>query len=290
LKKIVFASLVVTGLATAASASTVSVQYFNGGGNQSAAAIAAANTAFTALLAANPSSSIVVEDFEDQSSFGGLFERPNAQAPDNPISSAQGAMDPNDPNRNFGEIDDVLTGTAVGSFTTLGGTGNGTTCAALSFNGPSCDNIALQFAVPTLNGQANIIPDGGMWSLNSNDTLGIAWTVNTGRYFDEVIFALRDPGDQGARRLTIFDGQTKIFDSKDQNDAFTQTLGNNDVLVVHVAFASAVQEAFINIETSSNDGFTFDGAAVNVVPLPAGIWMLLAGIGGFAALKRRKMS
>jgi hypothetical protein len=55
-----------------------------------------------------------------------------------------------------------------------------------------------------------------------------------------------------------------------------------------VLFGSQQASATIRIETSENNAFTFDGAVVNVVPFPAAGWILLAGIGGLAALRRRQ--
>ncbi|MFW5655729.1 MAG: VPLPA-CTERM sorting domain-containing protein [Roseicyclus sp.] len=258
--KCILVSLLASGLATAAGASPITVQYFTG-----SSAISDVNAALTTI---GPPSWIV-EDFEDQSDFTGLFE--NGDKIDGTGTTK------------FGEIAGSI-GTAVGSFTALGGIGTGSTCQALDRGTASdkeCDNIALQFD-PDVNGQGNISPETGQWSLNSADTKGLKWTVETGGVFSSVIFALRDPGDQNAKRLKIT-GAGAVFDEN-----MPGLVGNNDIVLARVDFGGQLTQAHIEIETSRNDAFTIDAASVNVVPLPAGVWMLLAGIGGLAALKRRK--
>jgi len=263
MKRLLCATIVAGGLAASASASTLSsidVQYFT-----DANAFADINAAFTF----GPPS-WEVENFEVPTGFTGNFEDGT------PISAAT--------TTNFGEIEDSI-GTSVGSFTTIGGTGTGTTCTdVLNRVGDDCDNIALQIDPPNPNGQGNIIPGDGVGSINSADTKGVIWTLDTGSDFSQAVFALRDPGDQKQKRLTIRDGHGELY-SEFMPDF---DVGNEDLLLVRVFFGTRLSTATIEIETSENDAFTLDGAAVNVVPLPAGVWMLLAGMGGLLAMKRRK--
>jgi hypothetical protein len=227
------------------------------GGSQLSDANSSFFTAFNGLVGPGT----IVENFENQSGFTGTFEN-GAQI------SAGGD----------GEIETSI-GTSVGSFTTAGGSGNGSTCDRLDLKNDDCDNIALQQA-PSVNGQGNTIPFNGEWALNTADTTGLIWDVAVGgRLFDSLFFVLRDPADQRAKTLSIVAG----------GDTYTSgVIGNESLLLVEVLFGTAVSSATVTITTSSNDAFTFDGAGVNVVPLPAAGWMLLAGIGGLAALRRRQ--
>lgn len=54
----------------------------------------------------------------------------------------------------------------------------------------------------------------------------------------------------------------------------------------HIKLVDVTGEEFPN--TSSNDGFDVDSVSIAAVPLPAAGLMLLAGLGGLAALRRRK--
>ncbi|MCR9140457.1 MAG: hypothetical protein NXI27_31185, partial [Alphaproteobacteria bacterium] len=79
-----------------------------------------------------------------------------------------------------------ITSSLVGEFLSTGGTGSGTTCAAspegaASADGKTCNNVVVWDK--DINGQGNLVPDGGSWSLNSNDTTGILWDVDIGKMF-----------------------------------------------------------------------------------------------------------
>jgi hypothetical protein len=264
MKKFFLSAAVAGALATSAAASTVpsfSVQYFTGPNS-----VAAANSEF---YFASPE--WTVETFENPSTLGGNFEEGTTA----PLSGASSSND--------GEIEDSIL-SSVGSFTTLGGNGTGTTCTQrLDRMGDKCDNIALQFN-PSVNGQGNIIPESGNWSVNTNDTKGLKWTLDNGGQFSQAVFALRDPGDQNQKTLTIRANGTQIYSEKMPDIPF----GNDDVMIVRVFFGMHLSTAEMEIETSENDAFTIDGAGLNTVPLPAGVWMLLAGMGGLLAMRRRK--
>jgi hypothetical protein len=171
--------------------------------------------------------------------------------------------------------------TSVGIFTSIGGTGSGTTCAA---SGGECDDLSLFGPNQDgLNGQGNLVPDDGVWSLNADDTFGMEWNVQLagGKLFDQVIFGIRDAADVRAT-VEISEGSQFATISNESN--------NNRKLVV-IDFHTAQSSAFITIENLNgvtNDSFSVDGAAVGVVPLPAAGWMLLAGLSGLAAMRSRR--
>ncbi|MGP1358670.1 MAG: VPLPA-CTERM sorting domain-containing protein [Roseicyclus sp.] len=261
MKAILGAALLAAGFATGASASPISVSFFSG--SQLTDPASSFYSAFNGGLS-GLSSGFVIEDFENNATLSGQFEDGE---------EINGST-------NDGEIASSIN-TSVGSFTTRGGTGSGTTCTRFDRGGNGCDNIALQQS-PGVNGQGNIFPFDGEWALNTADTSGLIWNVALagGQLFESVIFALRDPADAGQRMLSIMaDGQTFS----------TGRLDNETLTLVQIIFGSPRSSATIEIATSTNDAFTFDGAVVGLapVPLPAAGWMLLAGMGGLVLMRRR---
>lgn len=171
-----------------------------------------------------------------------------------------------------GEIAGPLA-SAVGSFTTLGGHGTG---ASVTGTG---HQLALRDG-PNY-GRMNTTA-GGKTFLDSNDTLGLRWTVGLagGAMFDRIVFSLSDVADQGAT-LDILAGGSLL----------TTLLGqaNGAVNLVTIQFGSLVSAAEIRLSNSrTNDGFAIDDATVGAVPLPAGGLLLLSGLGGLALARRRR--
>jgi hypothetical protein len=242
-------------LATGAQAASITVQTFS-------------PTAFAGLAQSNT----VIEDFETRGDLSATFK-------DDGLTNGGGDT--------FGELGSGASLTSkVGSFTGLGGTGTGTTCKNLNPNGDNCTNIALQFD-PDLNGQGNILPDDGQWAINAADTLGVEWNASLGgREFTSLFFAIRDATDQGAKLTVAAGGQSVEFTALLNGG---NRLGNNNEQIVFVDFGGAVDSALITMTNNrNNDSFSIDGAAITPVPLPAAGWLMIAGLGGLAALRRRK--
>ncbi|WP_338469199.1 VPLPA-CTERM sorting domain-containing protein [Roseobacter fucihabitans] len=180
-----------------------------------------------------------------------------------------------------GEVGAVFS-TAVGTFESLGGTGNG---GAVTGSGTE---LALRDG--SVYGRANTVPTGGTWFLDSNDTWGMKWVVDIGSAFNKLSFVLNDGSDTGAFLRIIAGGASEELRSGGQ-------LANGNARRVLVDFGQEVTTAEIilgNFTTSGgknfrrNDGFSIDGIAVSAIPLPASVLLLGIAVGGLGWAGRRK--
>ncbi|MEM9318750.1 MAG: VPLPA-CTERM sorting domain-containing protein [Pseudomonadota bacterium] len=163
--------------------------------------------------------------------------------------------------------------TAVGIFNTLGGQGSGGTVSQLP------GNTGEQLALRDGNVYGRTDQVGGTWFLDSNDTYGMGWYVNTGSMFNTIMFVLTDHSEYSTLTVTA-DGMSQ--------DIARQAGSSSDL--VTVTFDGLVSAAYVQMQQARNDGFSIDGAQVGIapVPLPAAGLMLLAGLGGMAAMRRFK--
>lgn len=180
-----------------------------------------------------------------------------------------------------GEVGASLS-TAVGTFSSLGGTGAGGSVVGTG------DELALRDG--KVFGRVNTVPQGGTWFLDSNDTWGIKWVVDIGSMFSKLSFVLNDGSDQGAFLRIDAGGASKELRTGGK-------LPNGNAKTIVVDFGQQVSTAEItlgNYFTSGgetfklNDGFSIDGVNVSAVPLPASILMLGVALGGLGVASRRK--
>ncbi|GFE52193.1 hypothetical protein So717_39460 [Roseobacter cerasinus] len=195
--------------------------------------------------------------------------------------------------RGEGEVGASLA-TSVGTFTSLGGTGTGGSVIGTG------TQLALRDG--TVFGRQNVVPLGGSWFLDSNDTWGISWSLNTGTLFDRVSFVINDASDVGAFLRITAGNDTKELRTGGR-------LPNGNARTVEIDFGQAVSSAEItlgNFFTSGgdrfrlNDGFSIDGIAVASVPdgnedpapvpLPASVLLLGAALGGLGWAGRHRVT
>jgi len=202
-----------------------------------------------------------------------------------------------------GTLGGDITSDLVGTFSSTGGTGTGSTCdtnndtAGITSPGdPDVDCTTLARTPGSLNGQTNLVPeftdpDDG-FSLNSNDTTGIEWDVQvaTPLKFNELAFAIQDPADQGATLvISADDGSVETFVISKDASADVQVAGNAEAFLVYIAFDDLITGATVTLLSSkTNDAISFDGASVNAVPLPAAAWLFGSALIGAGIVGRRK--
>jgi hypothetical protein len=197
-----------------------------------------------------------------------------------------------------GEVGSELD-TAVGTFKTLGGTGTGGTVtdADAGFTTP---NTGTQLAIRDGNvyGRTSTTPlftgdTADDKFLDSNDTWGIKWAVSAGnRLFNELIFIMTDATDVGKTlTISVAGFQTSVVLP---GNSLVGSNGKKDGnrQLVHIIFGDYVPTALIKLDYNRqiNDGVSVDDIAVSTIPLPAPALMLVAGLGAFAAVRRKRKS
>lgn len=209
------------------------------------------------------SATTITVDAFDPSTYGSGFGSGSFVGED--FEAAGGALGEGEVGLNFA--------TSVGTFNTAGGTGSGGTVSQLPGN--TGEFLALRDG--NVFGRTDQV--GGTYFLDSNDTFGINWFVQTGSLFDTVMFVITDHAEFST--LNIAAGGV--------SQSISGLRGATSQLVT-IVFDSVQTAALITIDQARNDGFSIDGAQVGLapVPLPASGLLLLAGIGGIAAMRRRK--
>jgi hypothetical protein len=190
----------------------------------------------------------------------------------------------------IGTDDTASLSTAVGSFTTLGGKGSGST--AVDVNNQKVDNATRGLNL-SIRQNGDGIDQGGRQNtsdgvgdknyLDSNDTNGIKWVASAagGTEFNRLLFTLTDPTDQGKKLTISANGFSETFTIAPREP-------NGEIFNVLIGFSDKVSSATISMAKNGvNDGFSFDNATIGAVPLPAAAWLLLGVSGALVAAKRR---
>lgn len=172
--------------------------------------------------------------------------------------------------------------TGVGAFVTLGGVGGGQTVSGT----PGNTGTGLYLRDAPVFGRTNTTA-GGSNFLDSNDTLGMSWTVSGLGQFNSLLFNLSDVGDSGGD-LSVSAGGSVL-------DTILRGRAGSLIDTVLISFDSLVDEATITLRKSKlDDGFGIDDVVVASdvapVPLPAAGWLLLAGVGALFASARRRVA
>ena len=185
--------------------------------------------------------------------------------------------------------------TNVGTFWTMGGTGTGGTVAGLDGSrlAVRTGNVFGRSSTTDVIAGLSDNPDDGILDkfLDSNDTFGIRWSIDIGSMFNKLIFVLTDATDVGATMRISATGVVQDF-------ILNPKLKSGNRQLVHVDFGGPVSAAEITFFNSKglngpafkNDGFSIDDVAVSAVPLPAPALMLIAGVAGLAAFRRKRAS
>ena len=185
----------------------------------------------------------------------------------------------------------VSLSTAVGSFTTLGGKGSGSTAVDVSNVKGDDSKRGLNLSIrqdgddPANGGRQNtsFTSSADDTYLDSNDTLGFEWVAGTAGSdaFDRLLFTLTDPSDVG-KTLTI------SADGHSETHTILPRQPNGEIFNVLIGFSTGVSSATISLaKTGTNDGFSIDNVTVGAVPLPAAAWLLLGVSGALVGAKRR---
>ena len=179
--------------------------------------------------------------------------------------------------------------TNVGTFSSLGGQGTGGTVSGADF---ANDGTKLALRDGNVYGRVSTTKalsgnNADDMFLDSNDTYGIVWNVMLAgqKMFDRIVFTVTDAAEFGNSLQIITDFGTTVVSSS----------GNGLKRLVEIDFdyqtsnATIILGHFRNNGLRTNDGFSIDDIAVSEVPLPASALLLLGGLGGLAAMRRRKV-
>ncbi len=178
--------------------------------------------------------------------------------------------------------------TDVGRFRPVGAAGSGQSVVGSGAELAVRSDNTMRWGRYNTDGHRPTTALGGQW-LDSNDNLGMRWTVAGLGAFNTLAFFVTDAADVGGK-FSIKVGDTVFSDLAGS----TGKLRNGNVHFVKIMLSEAVDRLSVTLmHDVTNDGFGIDGAAVGKlapVPLPPAAALLLtgvAGLAGMAGLRRR---
>jgi hypothetical protein len=125
--------------------------------------------------------------------------------------------------------------------------------------------------------------NSGNW-LDSNDSKEVTWTITFAQTILSLGFFMTDINDvSGSMTATFLNGGTTELVFGGASGA----ANNGEISYITAFFESGVSSITFNVDTA-NDGWGIDDITVSAVPLPAPALLLLGGLGGLAALRRKR--
>jgi hypothetical protein len=170
--------------------------------------------------------------------------------------------------------------TAVGGFSSFGEKGSGLSVVGDTTKLQVRDDSTMPWGRYTTSGALD-----GHW-LDSNDNLGMAWEIGGIGTFNALAFFVLDAADVGGK-FSIRVGDTLFSDIAGADGK----LRNGNIQFVRILLSEAVSSLRVELmHDRANDGFAIDGAAVALapIPLPPAALLLMTGLAGLAALRRRR--
>jgi len=250
-------SLALTGAASAASVNVTLTQY---SGN--AAGIAAAKADQAIFLGSN-----VLKASEGFEGFTG-----------SPKADSGGAA-------SHATTNPVVTG--VGTFRSLAPNACGASCITPSEH---LQVRAGNTGSTAIHGRYNTTA-GGMNYLDSNDNSGMEWEIPAGTgigSFNRISFLLTDLDDVGPVTFNI---TTRGDVSSATGTILNSKPANGTLSLVTMIFDQSVSDLYVGLNIDHGDGFGIDDVQVSAaVPLPAAGLLLIGGLAGLGAMKRRRKS
>lgn len=141
---------------------------------------------------------------------------------------------------------------------------------------------------PTVWGRQNLDTGGKNW-LDSNDLTQMVWKVGNIGKFDRLSFFLTDVGDITGTDFTV----QVAGDGIARQIAHLAPQENGAINLVRILLDGFVDGATVTLTSSHNDGFGIDDltvAQVAPIPLPLPGLLLLAGLGGLAAVRGQRVA